>query len=280
MIPLSPGLLVGSFDLLRLVGLTPLSLRDIPISFGKLGGMPTKDVLTVVQGLNWIEATPSGTVELTLSGQHVYGLPDHRSRSRAAILDYIDIVRPAWLQAAAFGRSRVLSFAGSTIGQVLDEAGLVDGSDEATVAFWDALSARARGLKDDRLTAIGRIGERASIEYERSRTGKEPKWVALESNADGYDVLSVVDRSDPRSLSIEVKTTTQASDGYFFVTQNEWQRADETPNHVFHLWRVKDGNPAALPTIVTVAAVAEHIPAKRGDGEWQSVMIPFKAFEL
>ena len=220
---LSPGLLVGAFDLLRLAELTPLTLRTVPSAFSKLGGMPVKDVLATVQELNWIEATPSGTVVLTLSGARIYALPDHQARTRAAILDYIDIVRPAWLQSALSGRSRVLRFAGSTIAQVFDEAGLVVGTDPDTVAFWDALAARARGLKDDRLTAIGRIGERATIAYEKERTGSDPQWVALENNADGYDVLSIVAADDPQLLSIEVKATTSTGDGILYLISVEPQ---------------------------------------------------------
>lgn len=277
MIPLSPGLLVGAFDLLRLSELTPLTLREIPGSFSKLGGMPINEVLTLAQGLNWIEAGPSGALELTISGQRLRRLEDHRACTRAAILDYIEIVRPAWLQAASSGRSRVLQFVGTKIAQVLDEAGLAKGTDPDTVEFWDALAARARGLKDDRLTTIGRIGERATIEYEFNRTGREPKWSAIESNADGYDVLSIVDKSDLRPLSIEVKATTQKSGGHFYLTRNEWQRAQETDNHVFHLWRIDDERAVYPPTIVSVAALATHIPLDQRAGMWQATMIPFGA---
>ena len=76
------------------------------------------------------------------------------------LFDYIDAARPPWIQNASFGRSRVLSFAGSTIAQVFVEANLAHGTDDDVVAFWDALTARARGQKNDRLTEIGRQGER------------------------------------------------------------------------------------------------------------------------
>lgn len=278
MISLSPGLLVGAFELLRICGDKRVPLRELPAAFSKLGGMPIKDVLALAQGVRWIEANTEGTMELTLSGQRLLNLGSYQARTRAAILDYIDIVRPAWLQAAGSGRSRVLLFAGSAIAQVFDEAGLASGTDGATVAFWDALAARARGLKDDRLTAIGRIGERASIDFEQNRTGHKPMWVALESNADGYDVLSILDRTDPRPMSIEVKATTRSNGGHFHLTQNEWRRAQETDHHVFHLWRVEDESAVYPPVVVTTAAMSEHVPANLGEGEWQSVVIPFAAF--
>ena len=127
--------------------------------------------------------------------------------------DYIDVVLPPWVQNASFGRARVLSFAGSEIAQVFVEAGLAHGTDDGVVAFWDELAARARGQKSGRLTAIGRHGERLSLAYEENRTGQKPEWVAIENNADGYDVLSVVGSDNLRQLSIEVKTSTMGLAG-------------------------------------------------------------------
>jgi len=278
MTPLSPGLLVGSFELLRLTRLTALPFRELPGAFSKLGGVPTKEVLAVAQNLNWIAATALGNVELTPAGQRIADLQDHRTRMRAAILDYIEIVRPSWLQAAASGRRRVLLVAGAAVAQVFDEADLISGADESTVAFWDSLGAQARGLRNDHLTRIGRIGERASLEYERTRTGREPKWVSLESNADGYDVLSIVGKSDPRPLSIEVKTTSLSSGGRFFLTKNEWERATKFGDHVFHLWRLKENRAVTPPSIVSVATLEPHVPLDQGTGCWESVAIPFDDF--
>ncbi len=255
-----------------------MTLRDVPSAFTKIGGMPARDVLAMALELQWIEATSADTIVLAESGRRLIDLPSHQARTRAVILDHIDILRPVWLQAALSGRSRVLRFAGPTIAQVFDEAGLVTGTDADTVAFWDALAARARGLENDKLTAIGRIGERATLEYERERTGTEPRWVALDNNADGYDVLSVVSSEDNRLLSIEVKATTSAAGGDFFLTRNEWERAHEAVHHVFHLWRVKDEAAVYPPTVVGLAQMFEHIPTNLGDGEWQQVMIPFAAF--
>ena len=87
---------------------------------------------------------------------------------RQALLDYMEIERPPWLQNASFGRARVLSFAGSDIAQVFVEADLAHGTDDNVVAFWDAMAAKARGQKIDRLTEIGR--RRASLDYPRGST--------------------------------------------------------------------------------------------------------------
>lgn len=145
----------------------------------------------------------------------------YEAQLRQALLDYIDIEHPSWVQNASFGRSRVISFAGSQIAQVFAEAGLADGTSEAVVAFWDALAARARGQRDDRLTQIGRLGERLTIDYEAQRTGRRPSWIAIDNNADRYDVLSIVGPANPRQLTIEVKTSTQGTVGFAMLTRNE-----------------------------------------------------------
>lgn len=200
----------------------------------------------------------------------------YEARVRRALLDYIDVVRPPWIQNATFGRNRVITFAGSDIAQVFVEAGLAYGTDKDVVDFWDELAARARGQKGVRLNAVGRAGERLTIELETRRTGRAPKWVSVDSNADGYDVLSVAGPADSRHLSIEVKATTVGAAGSFHLTANEWERAIVSDLYAFHLWDMR----AAIPALAVLSKedVDPHIPADRGNGRWESVEIPFGAF--
>lgn len=276
MIPFSPGVLVGSFELMRLIGLSAVRVQEIPHAYARLGGVPVDDVLASVQGLNWMRADASGVAELTAAGIQVVKAASYEMQLRAAFLHYIDVVRPLWLQTASQGRMRVRMFAGTTIAQVIDEAGLTTGDSPDVVEFWDALAARARGLQVDRLTEIGREGERLTMEHERKRTQRDPKWIALDNNADGYDVLSVVDVDDPRRLSIEVKTTTMSEGGVFHITANEWRRAIATEMHAFHLWKIRKDS--ALLKVITVDQMAQHMPSDQGEGLWESVAVPFSAF--
>ena len=144
------------------------------------------------------------------------------------------------------------------------------------MAFWDALAARARGQKDDRLNAIGREGERLSLAFERERTGRQPKWVAIDNNDDGYDILSVVSADDLRKQSIEVKASTLGLRGSFFLTRNEWERAMEAEQHSFHVWSLAT-TPPTLAVLDSVA-VSEHVAADQGDGEWRVIEVPLRAF--
>ena len=56
-----------------------------------------------------------------------------------------------------------MAFAGNGVAQVFVEAGLANGFDDDVVAFWDELAARARGLRDVKLSEFGREGEKLTI---------------------------------------------------------------------------------------------------------------------
>lgn len=74
------------------------------------------------------------------------------------ILDYVEAENPPWLQLAPAGRRSALLHAPPGIQQVLVEAGLAYRDDSNTVLFWDSIAARARGMTDASLSAIGRMG--------------------------------------------------------------------------------------------------------------------------
>jgi hypothetical protein len=276
MIAFSPGIAQGCFELLDIVGRRRMLMSNISKEFSRLGCMPSGKVVETAQAMNWLSCDEDGLALLTIAGQRVVLSQGYESRLRQSLLDYIDIVRPSWLQNASFGRARVIAFAGNDIGQVIVEAGLAHGIERSVVEFWDEMATRARGQKAARLNNIGREGERLTLEYERARTGREPKWVSIDSNADGYDILSVAGPSDGRLLSIEVKATSIGVAGSLHLTVVEWDRAMTSDLHAFHLWDMSRREPRL--TIVCADEVAKHIPSNSGEGEWESVQIPYKAF--
>jgi hypothetical protein len=278
MIGLSPGLVYGCFELLSIVSRNTLTFSQINTSFAYIGSMAAHKVIETAQRLNWLYSNEKGIVILTHSGQRLLMLSSYKPMLRQALLDFIDIECPPWVQNATFGRSRVLSFASNEIAQIFVEADLACGITDDVVTFWDALAARAHGQKCDRLTEIGRQGERLTIEYEETRTGRKPKWVAIDNNIDGYDVLSVVATDDTRYLSIEVKATTMEVAGCLHLTRHEWERSLETDTHVFHLWLIRPGSRPYL-AIITPQEMQPHIPGDIGLGCWESVVIPFAAFK-
>jgi hypothetical protein len=278
MIALSPGLAQGCFELLGIASRHSLTFPQIQTSFAYFGNLPGTAVTEAAQRLQWLRANDEGHAVITPSGSRLLALSGYEPMLRQALLDYIDVERPPWVQNASFGRSRVLRFAGSAIAQVFVEANLANGTEDEVVAFWDALAARARGQKEDRLTQIGREGERLTLTYEESRTERKPRWVAIENNEDGYDVLSVLASNDSGHLSIEVKASTMGTAGSFHLTRNEWDRSTELDNHLFHLWALRP-NSKPLLAIVTPKDMQNHIPCDSGSGCWESVEVPFVVFQ-
>lgn len=275
--PLSPSVAFGCVELLGVVSRNAITAEGV-LSLS-LGAVPARDVLAAVLELSWVTTAPeTGLLTLTLKGAAALAAPDDRVRLRHLILDHLYIESPPWLQLAASGRREVLLQAPKGICQVFVDAGLAYGDDPDTVIFWDTLAARARGMRNAVLAETGRMGERLTLAHESRRTGREPKWVALDSNADGYDVLSRVSNKDTRRLTIEVKTSSQAAlSGLFHLTRNEWNLALDSLHHVFHLWNVSTDPPDLA--ILEVEQVAKHVPSDEGHGVWESARIPFAAFE-
>lgn len=276
MTQLSPGIVQGCAEMLRLLAANPCPRALIRSSFFEFSGVQSSLVIEAADRIGWLATDESGHAIPSPKGMRFIGSASYELLLRQAILDHVDTFSPAWLQNATAGRARVLAFSGQGVAQTFVEAGLAGALDEDGVSFWDSLAARARGERDSRLTEIGRRGERLSLEYERARTGHDAKWIAINSNADGYDLLSVVSSTDSRSLSVEVKASSQGLDGRFFVSRNEWETAVDRPRHIFHLWDV-----AAVPArlaVVEVSEMAANVASDQGYGEWQSLAVPFAAF--
>ena len=273
----SPGLAQGCFELLEMARSHRVPFAEITFNFPRIGVMQSHSVVEAAQTLNWLYADDEGFATLTASGERLLSSEIYEDRIGQALLDFIDIIRPPWIQNATFGRARVIQFAGGDIAQVFIEAGLATGVSDKAIEFWDELAARARGQRSAKLNRIGREGERLTIAYEELRTGETPKWVSIDNNADGYDVLSVVDAPDSPLLSIEVKTSRLGANGSFFLTANEWDRAISVSNHVFHFWDISA--PIPLLAVIEPKDIEPHTPANRGTGEWKSVEIPFMHFK-
>lgn len=278
MIALSPGLAQGCFELLGIVARSTLTGSQVIASFPYLGTLSANKVIDTAMELKWLHLGDKGIATISPWGARLLGITGYEPMLRQAILDYIDVESPPWVQNATFGRSRVLAFVGKDIAQVFVEADLTQGTSDDVVAFWDALAGRARGQRNCRLATIGREGERLTIAFEARRTGKQPKWVAIDNNGDGYDILSVVSSNDPRQLSIEVKTSTLGFLGCFHLTRNEWERALEIDHHHFHLWAMQPSSNPVL-AVVLPSEMEAHIPQNSGAGSWETVEIPFAAFK-
>ena len=116
------------------------------------------------------------------------------------------------------------------------------------------------------------------MRYEQERVGRRPIWKSIESNLSGYDLLSLVTQEDSSTLQIEVKASEQPVDSTsMHITRTEWEVASTGGRYVFHLWSMTEGGKRLA--VVTPADVAGHVPTNSGFGRWESVEIPFRAFE-
>ena len=272
---LSPGVAYGCFELLRLLDQAPMP-RAAASALGKLGVVSAKRVTDCSIMLGWTEVNETGLLAPTLRGLTVCAMPRTEERLREALLDLVHATDPPWVQNARFGRRRVLQYAPAEIAQICEEAGLADASTPEVVAFWDALAARARGLHDVRLNETGRAGERLTLRFEELRTGSPPRWIALDSNEDGYDVLSRLDADSRAPLCIEVKASQVGERGSFYMTRHEWESAESFLHFRVHLWDLSNSIPRLA--VLGLEDIARELPIDRGQGCWDVARVPFETF--
>ena len=201
-------------------------------------------------------------------------LPFYQVCIEAVIHQY----RPDWLRLMRQGRTRFLDKLNPDANDVFRAAGLLsDPIPSEIVSWWDAISGHARQVSDRSKVEQGRAAEMLTLEHERrelaeSGIEREPKWLGLDDNFAGYDVLSY--RKCGSSITnqmIEVKSTI-ASPMRFVVTRNEWYAAKRAQNaYIFHIWNM-DANPPKLHKR-TVQEITPHIPSNNGNGNWETAII-------
>lgn len=277
MIPLGPGIVQGSIELADLLDKYELTEASLLHSFPDIGGIKTLRIVECAHSLNWLKTESNGRIKSSEDLNSILAQKDYSEIVRQVVLDYAKKIRPSWLQNTLSGRLKVVHFAGAGVAQLLWEADLIDSTNQRTVEFWDTLAHIARGLQNAKLTDIGRIGERFTFEYEHQRTGCQPKWVSLDSNEDGYDILSRSSANDSSLLTIEVKTTSTGFRGSLYLTQNEWEVATNSRNHLFYIWDISQATPQLAQ--VSVDQLALNVPENRGKGSWQSVQIELDQYK-
>ena len=136
---------------------------------------------------------------------------------------------------------------------------------------------RIAGHTADYLMQVGREGERCSIAFEERRVGRRPEWQSIESNKSGFDLLSTMEQTDPTDLQIEVKASVRPlSAASMHVTRNEWETAQTAEQYLFHVWSLTDSGKRLA--ILSPEDIVAHVPSENGQGRWETVEIPCRAF--
>ena len=242
---------------------------------------PEADAENAVISIRRIDADASGNdfdagLELHVALPAETKFTDPQTDLRTTLSLLISEVRPWWTKGFPYGRERLRGLLGRDEAQCFRAAGLFDEPPSAdTIQWWDSLAQTARAELNDHLLLQGREGERLSLAHERERLAalgiaREPRWIAIEDNGAGYDILSYSPGTvEPMSRLIEVKSSTQ-DPPRIILTRSEWEAAKRFgDSYVFHIW--------ALPRNTflerSVAEMVRHIPEDQGSGVWKAVEI-------
>ena len=202
------------------------------------------------------------------------------NRLRLFVFEWVRIVMPSWLRLVPYGREKVKNALGADEAQCLREAGLFDDEpDDEAIEWWDCMAGITRGSSDAEKMKRARHAERLSLEHEQARLvhlaiEREPRWVALEDNTLGYDILSCDLDSQGRIVNrlIEVKSRLGGS---IFLTRNEWDNVTGAPERtVIHIWDF----PEEQLHEYGARDLEPNIPHDQGTGVWQNVRIEMDRF--
>ena len=194
---------------------------------------------------------------------------------RVTLKHLIEATRPFWIRLLPGGRGKVIDTLDADTRQCIHIADLL-GFDDASVAWWDAVTILGREWDIQERLQIGREAERRSMARERlllKETNMHPIWVAVDDNAAGYDIKSwcpeLPHTGDPIERYIEVKGTSLF--GTVHITRREWEFAEMHPHHwELQVWLKVRGT----PTILKVSDLRQHIALNQGSGRWSEIEIP------
>ena len=236
-----------------------------------------RDVMETCVFGGWVE-TRGGEVICTPGGHCLLDRSTVQYRLRDQIHCFLMKENPLWASSAVQGRQALVSYAPPEAVQCFREAGLLDGQDEDVVSWWDELAGRFRAVQDEAYLQIGRKGERMSIEWEHKRTGVPPRWIALEFNDAGYDIVSRLAHDDSTRLVIEVKSSTLPWEhAELFLSRAEWEVLIREQHALIHLWSLCNTPPRHAA--IAIDQLREHVPSDVGSGSWYRCRIPFAAFD-
>jgi len=248
---------------------------------------PTEDLATVAEIINLTD--PNATsYDLDASITLHDLVPSDTSHAgvvfyRACIEAILLVELPEWAKLMTLGRGRFIKRLSSEdyrdIRSLFREAKLLEEPPSLEVVeWWDSLQTHVRVQSDTEKLRRARKAEKLSIEYESARLARlgldlEPRWMSIEDNTVGYDVLSYESGAfGPLNKLIEVKSTI-ASPLRFFLTRNEWEQAVKFGKaYVFHVWDLQR-EPAMLYE-KTVEQIAPHVPRDESKGQWKTAIIP------
>jgi len=228
----------------------------------------------IIDGI--IEFTKDGLlIEKSFNGEMI-----SKKLWKTILSQYISVCQPAWSKRIPYGRKEAFYFMNEEEQRCFIEADLIENQEEDVIAWWDRIAEEQRIKANTLLDDIGRIGERLTLKFEELRTGIRPKWISVDSNVSGYDILSTRSRVDTDAILIEVKTSVQRFDkAYAVISRHEWDVASLQNNkerYFFYIWNTESHR--NMLAIVPAEEMKMYIPVDSNSGRWDIVRIPFNSF--
>lgn len=268
----------------------------------RCGGLPVRDGLQLAREGEFIE----GTDELVLAplGEDVLARSNEEEPNTDVLRLFTSVLvlrnPPMWVAYWQGDPGQLPLLLTESEQQVLRAADLTDPdvvSDLDAWAWWSALRTVPQSVSEVTFwKEIGDAGEELSLQYERRRLegegfpelARRVRWVARESPAYGFDILSFCGSSFGRAephcgLAVEVKAMARAAMGQFrlHLTINEFDTSTALgEKYVLHLWDGVRGKSdlrarSPSPVILRVPQFLEHLPISppcRGDCTWESAV--------
>lgn len=238
----------------------------------------TEWLIQTIKQCGWILLNRSDEFKLTDKALKIIDeKKDTKHTLRIMLSDYILGFYPVWCYKIPFGRFEAAFLMSEDERACFHEAELLcDYPDDNTVKWWDTLSSVIRKKQEDKRNDCGRAGEKLTLAYEEQRTGVKPKWISIDSNMSGYDVLSQISSEDNSKLLIETKSSRMnLEDAAGYISINEWRTAITAKNYLFYFWIV---GPQNMLATIKVTQMAPYMPTNNLSGEWETVRIPFNSF--
>jgi uncharacterized protein DUF3883 len=312
---LSPGRLTSLWAVLRSLRALGLSvdrtelLRHASRTSLRAGGLPIPDGFTLALEGEFVRLTGE-QLSLAPLGEHALSLQDGDEPGLEVRRLFISVLLlrdpPPWVAYWQGAPSTLALIVPESERDLLAEADLFPAShmsDLEAWSWWDALRVVPLPAETSALRkVIGDAGEELSFRFEQQRLRADGfsdlaarvRWVARESPAYGFDVLSfhgATHGGDPRRpLAVEVKAISRpvVASLDFFLTAHEWSTASSLgPDYVIHFWDAVDPGPplrssSRAPRVLANAQLSDHLPVEPSCAKcaWESAHLSINIAQL
>lgn len=198
---------------------------------------------------------------------------------KTILIKYLKLNNPSWLNKIQWGiKTTVFDFLKENNYNLfccLLDCKLISLEKNIVKWWYDNLAT----TKDNKIE-IGLDGEFLSYKYENEFleiNEENLNHISLKKSDVGYDIKSVISKSNLTVKPIEVKTTTKINNPTIFLTRNEWEKS-HISNYLFHLWILDKKKDLAHLFFIKPQELKNNISTDKGEGRWKILEIPVKSY--